>query len=81
MTNTVRLAVYVRCEQLEILDLVGATAAYVRWSFMLEAVLQALTAAGLASLLVWMMLKVLEAPAELPLGLDLMSQFMGFPGR
>ncbi len=78
VTNTVRLAVYVRREHLEILDLVGATAAYVRWPFVLEAVLQALMASGLASLLVWGMLRVLEAPAELPLGLDL-SQLMGFP--
>jgi cell division transport system permease protein len=78
VTNTVRLAVYVRREHLEVLDLVGATAAYVRWPFVLEAVLQALAASGLASLLVWGMLRVLEAPAELPLGLDL-SQLMGFP--
>ncbi|MFH1033732.1 MAG: permease-like cell division protein FtsX [Pseudomonadota bacterium] len=78
VTNTVRLAVYVRREHLEILDLVGATASYVRWPFVLEAMLQALAASGLASLLVWGLLRVLEAPAELPLGLDL-SQLMGFP--
>jgi cell division transport system permease protein len=77
VTNTVRLAVYVRREHLEVLDLVGATASYVRWPFVLEAMLQALMASGLASLVVWGMLRVLEAPAELPLGLDL-SQLMGF---
>ena len=63
---------------LEVLDLVGATASYLRWPFVLEAVMQALLAAGLASLMVWGLLRILEAPAELPLGLDL-SQLMGFP--
>lgn len=78
VANTVRLAVYARREYLEVLDLVGATASYVRWPFVLEAVMQALMAAGLASLLVWGLLRVLEVPAELPLGLDL-SQLLGFP--
>lgn len=78
VANTVRLAVYARREYLEVLDLVGATAAYLRWPFVLEAMLQALLASGLASLLVWGLLRLLEAPAELPLGLDL-SQLMGFP--
>ncbi|CAO0821938.1 hypothetical protein DFAR_2740003 [Desulfarculales bacterium] len=71
VTNTVRLAVYVHREQLEILDLVGATESYVRWPFVLEAMLQALMASGLASLLVWGMLRVLAVPTELPLSLDL----------
>lgn len=76
--NTVRLAVYVRREHLEVLDLVGASAGYVRWPYVLEAVLQALIAASLASLLVWGLFKLLDAPAELPLGLDL-GQLMHFP--
>lgn len=78
VANTVRLAVYVRRDQLEILDLVGARPAYVRWPFVLEAVLQACLAAGLATLLVWGLMQLLQAPAELPLGLDL-SQLLRFP--
>ncbi len=80
VTNTVRLAVYARREQLEVLDLVGASSGYARWPFVLEAVLQALAASLLASLLVWGLLALLAAPAELPLGLDL-SQLLGLDWR
>lgn len=71
VTNTVRLAVHLRRDQLEVLDLVGATGAYVRWPFVLEAMLQAVVAALAASLLVWALFRLLAAPAPLPLGLDL----------
>jgi cell division transport system permease protein len=69
--NTVRLAVYLRREQLEVMDLVGASAWYVRLPFLLEALLQALIASGLASLLIWGILFSLSAPASLPLGLNM----------
>jgi len=69
--NTVRLAIYLRREQLEVMDLVGASAWYVRLPFLLEALLQALIASGLASLLIWGVLLLITAPASLPLGLNL----------
>lgn len=69
VTNTVRLAIYLRREQLEVMDLVGASALYVRMPFLLEAMLQALLAAALASLLVWGLLALVKAPSVLPLGI------------
>lgn len=71
VANTVRLAVYVRRNQVEVLDLVGATRSYLRRPFVLEAVLQALAGAAAASLMIWGLFSLLSAPAELPLGLDL----------
>ncbi|MFH1057259.1 MAG: permease-like cell division protein FtsX [Pseudomonadota bacterium] len=71
VANTVRLAVYVRRNQVEVLDLVGATRAYLRWPFLLETVLQALAGAAAASLMIWGLFSLLAAPAELPLGLNL----------
>ncbi|MFZ5587471.1 MAG: cell division protein FtsX [Thermodesulfobacteriota bacterium] len=78
VANTVRLAVYVRRNQVEILDLVGATRAYLRRPFILEAVLQSLAGAAAASLMVWGLFGLLAAPAELPLGLDL-ADLLAFP--
>ena len=71
VTNTVRLAIYLRWEQLEVMDLVGASAWYVRTPFLLEAVFQALIAAGLACFLIWGLLALVKAPAALPLGVQL----------
>jgi cell division transport system permease protein len=71
VANTVRLAVYVRSSQLEVMELVGASLGYIRRPFLLEAVIQGLIAAGLASLLIWGILNLLGAPAALPLGLDM----------
>ncbi len=71
VSNTVRLAVYVRRQQLEVMELVGASTGYMRRPFLWEAVIQALAASVLASLLVAGIFRVLGAPAALPLGLDL----------
>jgi cell division transport system permease protein len=76
--NTVRLAIYVRRDQLEILDLVGAKPAYARWPFVLEAVIQASLASALASALIWGLMQLLKTPGELPLGLDL-EVLLAFP--
>jgi len=78
VANTVRLAVYVRRDQLEIMDLVGASTAYMRLPFLLESVIQALLASGLAVGLVWGLMELLATPLALPLGLDL-RHFLGFP--
>ncbi len=71
VANTVRLAVYVRREELEIMALVGASNSYMRRPFLWETALQSLAAAGLAVLLVWGLLAYFAAPAALPLGLEL----------
>ena len=71
VANTVRLAVYVRRDQLEILDLVGASLNYIRTPFLLEAMLQALVSSGVASFGVWLLFWLLGGPLSLPLGLEL----------
>lgn len=71
--NTTRLAAYVRRHDLEVMELVGATSAYLRLPFLLEAVLQGLVAAVLASAVDWCLLAVLRSPGALPMGLDLES--------
>lgn len=78
VANTVRLAVYVRRDQLEIMELVGAGRFYIALPFLLEAMIQGLMAAGLALALIWALLGVLGAPAVLPLGLDI-SSLLSFP--
>ena len=70
VTNTVRLAVYARREQLAILDLLGASRLYMRGPFILESMLQALLAAALSSLLLAAGLKVVPLFPETPLWLS-----------
>jgi len=48
VANTIRLAVYARRDEIEIMKLVGATNAYVRTPFLLEGMLQGLAGALLA---------------------------------
>jgi cell division transport system permease protein len=50
VANTIRLAVYARRDEIEIMKLVGATNGYVRLPFLLEGALQGLAGAGLALL-------------------------------
>lgn len=46
--NTIQLTVYARRKEIEIMKLVGATDAFVRWPFLLEGILLGLLGAGLA---------------------------------
>ncbi|RJX28120.1 MAG: FtsX-like permease family protein [Desulfarculus sp.] len=78
VSNTVRLAVHARRDHLELMALVGATRGYMRRPFLVEAVLQGLAAAALASLVVWALSLVLSAPSKLPLGLQL-QQLVTYP--
>jgi len=77
-SNTVRLAVHVRRRELELMALVGAGGGYMRGPFLVEAVLQGLAAAALASLLLWGLFVLLAAPDALPWGLRL-GQILAFP--
>ncbi|KIX13425.1 cell division protein FtsX [Dethiosulfatarculus sandiegensis] len=76
--NTVRIAIYVRRDQLEVMDLVGASNWFIRIPFLIEALIQAFVSSTLASLLIWGLLRVLASPKALPLGFNA-RQLMSFP--
>jgi cell division transport system permease protein len=76
--NTVRIAIYVRRDQLEVMDLVGASNWFIRIPFLIESLIQALVSSALASLLIWGLLCVLASPKALPLGFNA-RQLMSFP--
>jgi cell division transport system permease protein len=77
VANTVRLAVYVRQEDLEIMALVGASLGYMRRPFLWETALQCLAASIIALLLVLGLLAFFTEPVSLPLGLD-MNELLKF---
>jgi cell division transport system permease protein len=64
VANTIRLAVYARRDEIEIMKLVGATDAYVRAPFLLEGLLQGVLGAGLALLAVLSMQRWLLPRAQ-----------------
>ncbi len=66
VANTIRLAVYARRDEIEIMKLVGATDGYVRLPFLLEGGLQGLLGGGLAlgglfATQKWLLPRVIEA--------------------
>lgn len=72
VTNTMRLAVYARREQLAILDMLGASRAYLRGPFVVESLLQALLAAALSYGLLSFCLYFIPMLPETPLWLSML---------
>lgn len=52
--NTIRITIFTRREEIEIMKLVGATDWYIRWPFILEGMLYGVIATGLALLLLYL---------------------------
>ena len=66
--NTIRLTIYNRCEEVEIMRLVGATNWYIRWPFIIESVLYAVIATIVTIGLTAPLFKYVVPPVERFLG-------------
>lgn len=76
--NTVRLALYARRDELAIMDLVGATHAFIRGPYYVEGALQGGLGAGLAVLGLWGLLAAL-LPADRTVGFDFLTHRVVWP--
>ena len=54
VANTIRLSIYARRREVEVMRLVGATDWFIRWPFMIEGVIVGVTGAGVAVGILWL---------------------------
>ena len=52
--NTIRLSIYTRRREVEVMRLVGATRWFIRWPFMIEGVVVGFIGAAIAILVLWL---------------------------
>jgi len=52
--NTIRLSIYARRREVEVMRLVGATNWFIRWPFIIEGVIVGLTGAAIAVAILWL---------------------------
>jgi cell division transport system permease protein len=52
--NTIRLSIYTRRREVEVMRLVGATRWFIRWPFMIEGVVVGFAGGALAILILWL---------------------------
>lgn len=62
--NTIRLTIYNRREEVEIMRLVGATNWYIRWPFLIEGIMYGLFATIITSVIVFALLLVMSGKIE-----------------
>lgn len=55
VANTIRLSIYARRREVEVMRLVGATNWFIRWPFMIEGIIVGLIGAGLAVGILWLL--------------------------
>ena len=64
MFNTIRLTIYNRREEVEIMRLVGATNWYIRWPFIIEGIMYAVLATAITSLVMFTLLMLMSGRVE-----------------
>ena len=73
IANTIRLSIYARRREIEVMKLVGATNWFIRWPFVLEGLIVGLVGAGLAVGILWAgKLTIIDPLAE---NFDLIDNF------
>ena len=79
ISNTVRLGLYARREELEIMQLVGATDRFIRAPFYLEGAFQGMVGALTGLLLLWFVYRLLLPAGDPVIHLDLLTVRLDFP--
>ncbi len=79
ISNTVRLGLYARREELEIMQLVGATDRFIRAPFYLEGAFQGMVGALVGVVLLWAVYRLVLPAGERVLQFDLLQVRIEFP--
>lgn len=79
ISNTVRLGLYARREELEIMQLVGATDRFIRAPFYLEGAFQGMLGAVVGVVLLWAVYRLVLPAGERVLQFDLLQVRLEFP--
>lgn len=76
--NTIRLSIYARRREIEVMRLVGATRWFIRWPFMIEGVLVGFVGGLVAILMLWLGKVTIVDPLSSSIGLIRAQESMSF---